>query len=591
MAQLYSRIPVQNMQRGERMVYEAMALLPQDWVIFHSCKEDYREHDRYIHYEADFVVLVPERGLVVIEVKDWPQVRIVNGVWESRRRDADEWKRHTHNPLEQANIALQKIMRSLTSSGCLPKAPNRWPEHRHMAILTQAVPVAENSGNIPFDSLYLCGTDSLKELQQRIESLFILGQAERMSARRVQKVADMLAPSVHFELSLANYLQEMDMAAANLLELLPALYESKGGIRVEGCAGSGKTVIACAEAARLASLATRDGSPHVLVLCFNHAMADELLLNPLLTEQGEALHVSTFHDFCIHHILVPCGFAQLVNYTGQGDRLPDDAIQKINELLPGISPYDAIFVDEAQDFRSSWWQIIRRLLAPGGKFYIFADKNQDLYDRYEQMPELPTRLHLHHNLRNARQIADFSRSMLPVAEQNSDILPMTGAGVTVTPAADTPEKRAQHVQAIIKSLLENDKNVSPRDIVVLSPWRTSHPRCSLNLVPGLAAAPSDETPLQAAARRAACRRADATHIFSSTIKSFKGQEAAYIIVTDVIGLGESRGFDIKEFYTACTRARFGLFIIPTTSGKELADSFISPSDENIHFTHTLHLHS
>ena len=65
MAQVLSRIPVQNIQRGERLVYDAMAKLPENWVVFHSCKEDYREDNRYVHYEADFVVLVPERGIVV----------------------------------------------------------------------------------------------------------------------------------------------------------------------------------------------------------------------------------------------------------------------------------------------------------------------------------------------------------------------------------------------------------------------------------------------------------------------------------------------------------------------------------------------
>ena len=253
MAQLHSRIPVQNLQRGERLVYNAMAQLPPDWVVFHSCKEDYREDNRYVHYEADFVVLIPERGLTVIEVKDWPQVRIENGRWQSRQHDDAAWKAHVHNPLEQANIAMQKIMRSLTRCGCLPRDERRWPEHRHMAILTQATPATENLNNLPFDSLYLCGADALSALQQRIESLFVLNQAERMSTRRVQKIAEVLAPSVHFQLSIGNYLQEMDMAAANLLDLLPALYESTGGIRVEGCAGSGKTVMACAEAARLAA--------------------------------------------------------------------------------------------------------------------------------------------------------------------------------------------------------------------------------------------------------------------------------------------------------------------------------------------------
>ena len=453
MAQLHSRIPVQNLQRGERLVYNAMAQLPPDWVVFHSCKEDYREDNRYVHYEADFVVLIPERGLTVIEVKDWPQVRIENGRWQSRQHDDAAWKAHVHNPLEQANIAMQKIMRSLTRCGCLPRDERRWPEHRHMAILTQATPATENLNNLPFDSLYLCGADALSALQQRIESLFVLNQAERMSTRRVQKIAEVLAPSVHFQLSIGNYLQEMDMAAANLLDLLPALYESTGGIRVEGCAGSGKTVMACAEAARLATEAPRDGRHHVLMLCCNHAMADELLRHPLLAEQSDALLVSTFHDFCISHILKPHNLEHLVYYSGAGDRLPEGALQKLTGLIPELPHYDAIFVDEAQDFRKDWWQIIQSLLRPGGKLYLFADKNQDLYNRYDQLPELPTRVNLSRNLRNARQIAGFSRSMLPVPDQSGDILPMTGAGVFISSPADSVQERAAQVQRIIQELL------------------------------------------------------------------------------------------------------------------------------------------
>ena len=66
-------------------------------------------------------------------------------------------------------------------------------------------------------------------------------------------------------------------------------------------------------------------------------------------------------------------------------------------------------------------------------------------------------------------------------------------------------------------------------------------------------------------------------IFASTIKSFKGQESAYVILTDIIGLGESKGFDLKELYTACTRARYGLYIVPTTSGSALVNSFFTES--------------
>jgi superfamily I DNA and RNA helicase len=375
-------------------------------------------------------------------------------------------------------------------------------------------------------------------------------------------------------MSLENYLREMDTTTSNILNILPALYESTGGIRVEGCAGSGKTVMACAEAARLAADLPHDGEPHILMLCFNHAMAYELKQNPLLAEHEDRIHISAFHDFCIGSILSTRGLTHLVNYEGPGDRLTRAAIEQIMQLLPDLPRYAAIFVDEAQDFREAWWRIIRGLLIPGGKFYIFADKHQDLYDRYDQLPKLCTRIRLSTNLRNAQQIAGFSRALLPEDAGEIGILPMTGAGIHLSPPADTPEERAGEVSRIIAHIRSTQPGIRSRDIVVLSPWRTSHPRCSLNLIPELATAPADESPAEAAERRAACRRPDAAKIFASTIKSFKGQEAACIIVTDIIGLGESRGFDMKELYTACTRARYGLFIVPTTTGKELVEPYL-----------------
>lgn len=572
MSRMYTRIPVQNMQRGERLVYDAMAQLPADWVVFHSCKEDYLEEGRYIHYEADFVVLIPGKGLLVIEVKDWPEVRLENGRWQSRKSAGSPWKVHHHSPLEQANIALQKMMRSLAGCGCIPRAPQRWPEHRHMAILTCSPGQEQATHHLPLHSLILCGRESLTHLRQHIEQVFVLQQPERMSAQRMQKISEALLPSVHFRMSLDTYMLEMDKAAANLLDLLPALQASTGGIRIEGCAGSGKTVMACAEAARLAAGLPRDNAPRVLMLCFNHALAAELRQHPQLCEQEEQILVSTFHDFCICHILAPHQLEHLVNYDNDGERLPDAALEAISGIVPHLPHYDYIFVDEAQDFRAAWWQIIRSLLKEKGRLYLFADEYQDLYNRYHQLPELPTRLKLSTNLRNARQIAVFSRSMLPPAGQQSSILPMCGADIQISSAADTPEERAAELTRIISKLTSGPMPARPCDIVVLSPWRTSHPRCSLNLVPALATAPPDESPDEAARRRNSCRQAGASRIFASTIKSFKGQEATYIIVTDVIGLGESRGFDMKELYTACTRARYGLFIIPTTSGKELLET-------------------
>jgi hypothetical protein len=46
-----------------------------------------------------------------------------------------------------------------------------------------------------------------------------------------------------------------------------------------------------------------------------------------------------------------------------------------------IATYDAILVDEGQDFNLDWWDCLRRALRPGGEMLLVADEAQDLYGR------------------------------------------------------------------------------------------------------------------------------------------------------------------------------------------------------------------
>ena len=41
--------------------------------------------------------------------------------------------------------------------------------------------------------------------------------------------------------------------------------------------------------------------------------------------------------------------------------------------------YDAILVDEGQDFNPQWWDILKKLLADGGEMLLCADTTQDIY--------------------------------------------------------------------------------------------------------------------------------------------------------------------------------------------------------------------
>lgn len=590
MAQMYPRRVAGNAQFGEKLVYAELEKLPDDWVVFHDFWEHYRDDSgQYVNYEADFVVLVPDYGYVVLEVKDWPHARILHGEWQCKSGYAGaDWVSMGHkvSPLHQADIACNRLKKGLVSVGIFPSREDWQPERRCMAILTNCVPeefgseIPEedarviNRTHVPLETLYVCGSEALQEgLEARIRSLFTKrGKLGRhMNTDMVTAMTDYLAPTLYFRMDLRNYLRLMDEAAAPLQQLLPLLEESKGGIHVEGCAGSGKTVLATREAARQAALLPRDGEHRLLMLCYNHNLAHTLRRHPELHEQADVLTISNFHEYCEHTLLEPVGALALIDRSGEGDPLSDAALRFLNEHTADAPHYDRIFVDEAQDFRSAWWKLIERWLKPEGKLYIFADSRQKLYAHRGPLPSLPTRIRLRRNLRNAREIAEYGAAYLP-EDRRAQALDLCGSPLTILPGSDKPEERAEAVRACIRHIRDNSRlHIPNRDIVVLSPWAAHNERsCFPYLEDILDYAHGAEDAAAIEQRHLRCRRPDSPKILGDTIKSFKGLESPYVILTDICGENESRGFNLDAFYVACTRAKFGLCIVPTLSGESLA---------------------
>ncbi len=83
--------------------------------------------------------------------------------------------------------------------------------------------------------------------------------------------------------------------------------------------------------------------------------------------------------------------------------------------LPEGEKYDAIIVDEAQDFADSWWvPLLRALKDPErGGLYVYSDENQRIFARFGQPPVPLVPLVLDHNLRNTRQIHETFGPLAP----------------------------------------------------------------------------------------------------------------------------------------------------------------------------------
>ncbi|PWF26535.1 nuclease-related domain-containing protein [Ancrocorticia populi] len=103
-----------NANRSERRVYNAFEGIMDrpDWTVIHSLP--IRQHIGKEMGEADFVVVVPGKGIVVIETKSPKQVDYGDGVWT-----LDRTPQPHKNPFTQVDGALGSIRAYLRREGVI----------------------------------------------------------------------------------------------------------------------------------------------------------------------------------------------------------------------------------------------------------------------------------------------------------------------------------------------------------------------------------------------------------------------------------------------------------------------------------------
>lgn len=90
----------------------------------------------------------------------------------------------------------------------------------------------------------------------------------------------------------------------------------------------------------------------------------------------------------------------------------------MSELADDLSDgkrYDAVVVDEAQDFAVSWWTPVLKALRDEveGGLFIFSDENQRIFGRFGVPPVALAPLVLEHCLRNTKEIHNAFSPLAP----------------------------------------------------------------------------------------------------------------------------------------------------------------------------------
>ena len=512
--------------------------LPADWVVMPSVHWTLEKNGYVRDGEADFVVLVPDSGLVVVEVKGSKEFKVgENGIW-SRKKPNGTWTELEEAPPEQAIRNMHDLTGALNKSYKWLSFPGRYS---YLVIYPQG-----QAASLPamFDESTIATRRHMHQLASRLRNSLEKrggeGRGEQFVLQIVESVIDHLK-NRQFRVFKADAAEDVADDSDRIEQLTRQQFASLKGlfqlpnVAVVGPAGSGKTVLAIW---RLKALI--DQGKRAVYICYNRALAASLRMqNP------------DYADFIWNVDKLFSSICSEARPTLQLDEF-------YREILPGnvmdyadsYEKYDAVVVDEGQDL--SEYQIIAllELRASEGAWAFFSDWEQDLFRAGNKTPiGAEVVFSLHHNCRNTVKINEASNSYL-----NSRIESMPGMPVGVSPLVELANNQSMRAWEIAK------KWSGEGSVVILSPYKLENSSMS-GQISGHGLRISTEI----------SELGEADTVFFSTIKSFKGIEARAIIVVDVGIPDEHVAFTKEDLYVATTRATARLALI--TSRKDVADYY------------------
>ena len=129
---------------------------------------------------------------------------------------------------------------------------------------------------------------------------------------------------------------------------------------------------------------------------------------------------------------------------------------------PTANLYDAIVIDEAQDFADTWWPVVLACLKyDDDALYVFSDEGQRIFPRFGDAPADLVTLVLDRNLRNTKQISQTFSSMAP---NRMRISTHEGPAVRFVPCSF--DKALDEADDVVDQLI--DEGWQPSDIAVLA---------------------------------------------------------------------------------------------------------------------------
>ncbi|MDW5614085.1 NERD domain-containing protein [Mycolicibacterium sp. D5.8-2] len=514
---------------AERKVWQALIdqLEPGDLVI-----PGKRVTDHLKDHEIDFFVAIEGAGIVCLEVKG-------GEVWH----DGDTWRQKRRgrevgiDPVRQAREACYALRSFIENDPRWSRGRLRWD---HVVVLPNT--------DLPDDfALPDCprwkviDRSDLTDIAAKLRHVLHSQELDRpfLSKDGIEQLGEALSGRGLPQRSVVSRALENEDAADILTEHQSVILDAirlLNRVEIRGGAGSGKTFLAMEQARRLA----RDGQ-RVALVCYSHGLASYLeRITAAWNRRQQPAYVGEFHDLG-KRWGAPAGPDESLRTEQTVQFWEHDLPAQMTELAMQLDDgqrFDAIVVDEAQDFADAWWDPLLAALKDDetGGLYVFTDEGQRVFHRHGSPPVPLVPLVLDHNLRNTRQIAN---AFQPLVDHPMRFLGGEGPAVKYVACSRAEAMNAGDDE--VELLLE--QGWRPEDVALLTTG-TRHP---------------EQRERQAAGNAAYWDSFwDADQVFYGHVLGFKGLErrAVVLVVNEESAFDRSR----ERLYVGLSRARDQLVV-------------------------------
>lgn len=401
----------------------------------------------------DVVIMRREGGVMIIEVKDWDLDLYKldeKKHWHlSHPKNEKEERAYIKSPIDQAD-QYKKNLYNLHIENLLEmniKNPNMWSvvasgvyfhNASHKQVIGKIVtPYSSEKGYKKFIKyIVLLGNDDLNkdDFMKLLEKFHIISRypSQLFTNELYNSIHHLLLPPLHTQ-NQGVFISRYDGRLKRQNPTIPMYSKKQDELiydeqkrkewRVKGVVGSGKTTMLAAKAVQTYKLLTAQGisNPKILILTYNITLKN--FIHDKLQKVHEDFDWSSFTILNYHQFI-----NSQLNNLGIDFRRDEnesdeqffaryyDNYQLFANREEDTERFDVIFIDEIQDYKRVWMDIVKDcFLFQGGEYprsgyYLLGDVKQNIYNRSTEGKDVAT------NVRGVNTLDTCFRSEMKIKD-------------------------------------------------------------------------------------------------------------------------------------------------------------------------------